>query len=150
MIRFEALVKTGKKAALLNDLKSLYLPELRDGSGTFFENYQAFSGCHGFNGAAGALITSEILGLGAPEEGEKKVQICPFPGELSWAYGSEKCSDGTIFLHWSADQEEHVLQMYLTLPEKWTYILEIPFELSGWKVTMNGETFINNIKKEIR
>ena len=139
MIRFDVLARLGKIDTLVREWKELYLPELRDGSGTLFENYAAFSGCHGFNAATGALMTSEVLGLGAPMQRTKTVRIAPHPGELKWASGSERCDDGLIFLRWSADDEAHVLDMQLVLPQGWSYELALPFELSGWTVRLNGE-----------
>ena len=44
-----------------------------------------------------------------------------------------------MYLEWHADHEAHVLDMELTLPEGWTPEVVIPFELSGWKVYMNGK-----------
>ena len=46
---------------------------------------------------------------------------------------------GEISKPWHADHEAHVLDMELTLPEGWTPEVVIPFELSGWKVYMNGK-----------
>ena len=138
MIRFDVLRELGETETLVKELKDLYLPELRDGSGTFFENYNALSGCHGFNGAAGALLMTEVLGLGQPQMGEKKIRISPHPGQLRWAYGSVECGDDMIFLNWSADHAEHVLDMRLRIPQGWKYELELPFELAGWKVMLNG------------
>ncbi|HJD46693.1 MAG TPA: hypothetical protein H9909_07585 [Candidatus Mediterraneibacter norfolkensis] len=139
MIRFDVLRELGETETLVKELKDLYLPELRDGSGTFFENYNALSGCHGFNGAAGALLMTEVLGLGEPRCGEKRITICPHPGKLRWAYGSVKCGKDRIFMNWSADHDAHVLDIRLQIPEDWNYNLKIPFELSGWKVILNGE-----------
>ena len=67
MIRFDVLGRLGHISELVRELKDVYLEELKLGSGTFFENINAFSGCHGFNGMAGALLTNKVLGLGAPE-----------------------------------------------------------------------------------
>lgn len=138
MIRFDTLIQLGRTQELIKELRELYLDELRIGSGTFFENYNAFSGCHGFNGAAGAMLVNQVLGLGEPCERTKIVEIMPHPGELRWARGSAKCKDGMIYMRWSADQEEHELTIMLTLPEMWNYHLKIPFELRGWKITING------------
>ena len=70
--------------------------------------------------------------------GEKKIRISPHPGQLRWAYGSVECGDDMIFLNWSADHAEHVLDMRLQIPQGWKYELEVPFELAGWKVILNG------------
>ena len=50
MIRFEVLARLGRSEQLIRELKDVYLQELRDGSGTLFENVHALSGCHAFNG----------------------------------------------------------------------------------------------------
>lgn len=139
MIRFDVLGRLGHISELVRELKDVYLEELKLGSGTFFENINAFSGCHGFNGMAGALLTNKVLGLGAPEGRTKTVLIEPHPGQLRWAEGAAACEDGMIFLRWSADADEHVLRMSLNPPAGWKADFRRPFELSGWKVELNGE-----------
>lgn len=139
MIRFDVLARMGEIDTLVKEWKDLYLPQLRDGSGTFFENYAALSGCHGFNGVTGALIMSKVLGLGEPIQRTKTVVINPHPGALNWASGCVKCKDGVIFLGWSAKQSEHILDMRLQLPKGWGYKLLVPFELKSWTIILNGE-----------
>ncbi len=139
MIRFDVLARMGKIDALLKEWKELYLPQLAEGSGTLFENYAAFSGCHGFNGATGALMTNHVLGLGAPMQRTKSLRIAPHPCGLRWARGTARCAEGMISFSWSADEETHELTMRLVLPEGWKYELCLPFELSGWRIWMNGE-----------
>lgn len=146
MLRFDVLAKHRKIDLLVKELKDLYLEELKIGSGTLFESVHEFSGCHGFNGYVGTLITNYILGLGMPMQRTKRVTISPHPGELKWASGRAYCEDGEIFLSWTADQEEHVLDMVLSLPEDWEAEYIIPFELQGWTVKVNGE--YNNTKME--
>lgn len=140
MIRFDVLGRLGYVTELVRELKDVYLEELKLGSGTFFENINAFSGCHGFNGMAGALLTNKVLGLGQPMERTKTVCIEPHPGQLRWAEGAAVCGDGMIFLKWSADADEHTLQMSLSLPEGWQAEFSRSFELSGWKIELNGKT----------
>lgn len=139
MIRFDVLMKLGRVEELVKEIRELYLDELKIGSGTFFENYNALSGCHGFNGAAAAMITNQVLGLGQPLERTKTVVISPHPGTLLWARGSAKCSDGLIILKWSANQEEHILKMRLILPKTWSYRIEIPFEIKKWEIYLNDK-----------
>lgn len=141
MIRMEALAQMGETRALTREMKSIYLPELQDGPGTFFENYNELSGCHTFNGAAGALLVNKVLGLGSPEEGTKTIRISPHPGELRWAAGSAGCTDGLILLSWSADHDRHQLEIRLDMPRTWKYTLDIPFELVGWMILINGKIF---------
>lgn len=85
MIRFFVLEKIGRTKELVRELKNLYLPELKDGSGTFFENYNGMSGCHGFNGVAAAMLLNRVLGLGEPRLSDHTIEISPAPGELLWA-----------------------------------------------------------------
>ena len=138
MIRYDVLSQMGKVDTLVHELKDVYLPEIIHGSGTLFENYAANSGCHGFNALAGALLTNDVLGLGQPEQLTKTVKISPHPGNLKWASGSAKCSDGDIYMNWAADEEMHILDIDLSLPEGWKANVNIPFELVGWKVLING------------
>lgn len=139
MIRFDALGRLGSIKELVRELKDVYLEELRLGSGTFFENINAFSGCHGFNGMAGALITEKVLGLGQPMQKTKTIRIEPHPGDLRWAEGVAKCEDGMIFLKWSADSDLHSLKISLTIPKGWKADFHRSFELQGWQIEMNGE-----------
>lgn len=138
MIRFDVLARMGKINQLVKEWKDLYLPEIKDGSGTLFENYNSFSGCHGFNGATGALMTNKILGLGQPKCLTKTIEINPHPGELRWACGTASSEEGMFFLRWNADHEKHVLDMILQIPTGWNYKLKIPFELTGWHIIVNG------------
>ncbi len=139
MIRFDVLSRMGKVDTLVRELKDVYLPELIHGSGTMFENYAGYSGCHGFNAVAGALIVNDVLGLGQPMQSTKTVRICPHPGKLNWANGTAGCCDGDIYFNWAADHDAHVLHMELTLPDGWKPEVETAFELSGWKLILNGK-----------
>lgn len=139
IVRFDVLARLGKIETLVKELKDIYLAELRDGSGTFFEGYNAFSGCHGINGLIGTLLTNKVLGLGQPCELTKSVKIAPSPCGLRWARGAAKCSDGMIYMKYQADDDAHTLDITLQLPHGWTYALEIPFELCGWQIMVNGQ-----------
>lgn len=139
MIRFDILARLERTDLLVREWKDLYLEQLKVGSGTLFEGIAAFSGCHGFNGCIGAIMTNLILGLGEPMQLTKTVRISPHPGKLKWASGSAHCQDGMIFLRWSADDTEHILDMLLVLPKGWTAQYDIPFELAGWMVRVNGK-----------
>lgn len=143
MIRFDVLAKLGKINTLVRELKDVYLPQLLQGSGTLYENINDESGCHGFNGMAGAFIVNKVLGLGQPNQLTKTININPHPGDLNWASGNAKCKDGEISLEWTADHYNHIMDMKLSLPKGWKSIIEIPFELSGWEIRLN-EKMIKN------
>lgn len=139
MIRFEVLARLGRIEQLVKEWKDIYLQELRDGSGTFFENIHGLSGCHAFNSETGALIVNHVLGLGSPMQYNKTVVLNPHPARLRWANGTAYTPDGTIFMEWSSEPDDHKLDIRLQLPETWTYVFDRPFELSGWQVTINGQ-----------
>lgn len=146
MIRFDALSKLNQPEVLLNELREVYLPELRDGSGTLFENYHELSGCHGFNAAAGALLMSDILGLGQPHQKDQTILLKPAPCGLLWASGAEQCADGPIFMKWHADYEEHLLDMTVSVPKGWRYDVQLPFGLNGWTVKINQTIYQKGVE----
>lgn len=141
MIRFDVLFRIGEIQTLLREMKDIYLPELIDGPGTLFEGYQDRFGCHGFNAAAGSFLTAAVLGLGAPCQRRRTVKISPHPGKLLWACGSAKCRDGEFLMEWSADQRQHILDIRLQIPEGWKAEYDLPFELSGWIIRINGKVY---------
>lgn len=139
MIRFVVIAELDETEVLVRELKDVYLEQLRVGSGTFFENINAISGCHGFNGMAAALLKEKMLGLGQPIEKDKTVLFKPNPCHLRWAEGTSRCSDGMILCRWQADHEEHQLKVILQIPEGWTMRFERVFALTGWIVRINDE-----------
>lgn len=139
MIRFDVLAMLGEKETLIRELRNVYLEELRLGSGTFFENINAFSGCHGFNGMAGAYLMSEILGFKKIDDGNKEITISPFPGNLRWARGAVWTSDGPAFLSFSSDEILHHLDVRITVPKGWKVTWKPDFYVKGWRLTLNGE-----------
>lgn len=139
MIRFSVLEQLGRTKELVRELKDIYLPELRDGSGTFFENYNGMSGCHGFNGAAAAMLTNDVLGLGAPSLSDHTIRIAPAPGDLCWAAGSAVCGEDEFFMEWSHDADAYRLDIQLTVPEDWTPVYDFPKELHGYRIFINGK-----------
>lgn len=141
MIRFAVLEQLGRSEELIRELKDLYLPELRDGSGTFFENFNALSGCHGFNGAAAAMLTNRVLGLGEPRLSSHTIEISPCPGNLRWAAGSAACDGNDFFMNWSFDIYQKALHIQLDLPDGWTPVYHFQDELRGYAITVNGEKF---------
>lgn len=141
MIRFAVLAKMDETEVLVRELKNVYLEELKNGSGTFFENINAISGCHGFNGMAGALLKEKILGMGQPLEKNKTILFKPSPCGLRWAEGTSRCSNGLILCKWKADYESHCLNVMLQLPKGWKMIFERVFELTGWSIIINGKIY---------
>ena len=139
MIRFDVLAGAGEADALVKEWKSLYLPQLHMGSGTLFENSHEFSGCHGFNGAVGALMTNVVLGLGEPNQESRTVAVRPHLCGLDWAKGAACTGEGMIYMGWSADYRLHILDITLQLPPGWTAQYDFPFACSGWRILVNGK-----------
>lgn len=138
MLRFEVLEMLGKTETLAKDLKSLYLEELRYGSGTFFESIDEFSGCHGFAGNVGAILTESIYGLGQPDQVKKEVVISPYVRELRWVSGTAMTKDGMIYYSWHANPDTYRLEISLILPEGWKPVYRFSRELSGWDIYVNN------------
>lgn len=88
---------------------------------------------------AGALIVNNILGLGQPLEYNKTIEICPHPGDIAWAHGTALCSDGVICFGWYSDSDNHIIDMYLSMPEGWGIKIKFPFELENWVKILNGD-----------
>ncbi len=139
ILRFAVLAAEMENEKLIHELKSLYLPQLQEGSGTLYEGYAEHAGCHGMNGQAGVLITNHVLGLGEPMELSKKVVISPYPGTVSWARGTARCSDGMISMQWNANRRKRRLGINLLIPDGWHYELNLPDDLKSWTVEINGE-----------
>jgi len=119
-IRHDVLAQLGRIDQLLRELKGVYLPQLAQGSGTFFESIHASSGCHGFNAHVGSLILQNVLGLGEPHHLDRSIRIAPHPADLRWAQGNAHTRDGDISLRWTADHETQVLHLRCDLPDGWT------------------------------
>lgn len=139
MVRFDTLLALGQVEQFVNEIKKVYLHQLKIGPGTLFEAYHEESGCHGFNGAVGAMITQYILGLRDPKERTKTVKISPCLCNLDWAQGAFLTSDGRIELSWYADHYHHILNISLNLPSDWTSELMLSNELATWQVILNGK-----------
>ncbi len=118
-IRLDMLAKLGEYDVMLRELQAIYMPQLREGPGTLWENLDVIntSRCHGFSAHAGVLLTRDILGLGEPDEVNKTVRIDPHPCGLRWARGVVNTSDGPVSLFWRLENGE--LKPQLSLPEGW-------------------------------
>ena len=70
---------------------------MKDIHGDFGEFcYRGFrhSLCHGWSGGPAAWCIRHVLGIRPLESGCKKVEICPFLGDLDWAEGAMALPDG--------------------------------------------------------
>ncbi len=97
-IRFDMLSKLRLTDTLINELKAVYYPQLREGPGTLWENeiIETSSRCHGFCSHVGYFLTRRILGIDIPDEQTKHFVIEPNPVGLRWARGTVSCKGGCL------------------------------------------------------
>lgn len=133
-IRLDMLTRMGAWDKMYEDMLAIYMPQLKEGPGTLWENemIDTSSRCHGFAAHAGVHLLRDVLGLGIPGfdargEGERCVQIAPHICGLRWARGTHETPDGLIALEWRYDGEHFCLQG--TLPRGYTYTLTLPREV---------------------
>ena len=120
---------------MYEDMLAIYMPQLKEGPGTLWENamIDTSSRCHGFSAHVGVHLMRDVLGLGIPAfskrdgEGERCVQIAPHICSLRWARGTHETPDGLIALAWSYDGESFALQA--SLPAGYTHTLLLPQEV---------------------
>lgn len=144
-IRLDMLTRMGAWEKMYEDMLAIYMPQLKEGPGTLWENemIDTSSRCHGFAAHAGVHLLRDVLGLGIPcfdarGEGERCVQIAPHICGLRWARGTHETPDGLIALEWRYDGEHFCLQG--TLPRGYTYTLTLPREVRALEdgcVTVN-------------
>ena len=147
-IRLDMLTKLGAHDKMYEDMLAIYMPQLREGPGTLWENeiIDTSSRCHGFAAHAGVHLLRDVLGLGIPAfdasgEGERHIEIAPHVCGLRWARGTHETPDGLIALEWRYDGESFTLGG--TLPRGYTYTLKLPREvraLDADRVTVDIRT----------
>ena len=135
-IRLDMLTRLGAHDKMYEDMLAIYMPQLKEGPGTLWENemIDTSSRCHGFAAHAGVHLLRDVLGLGIPAfdargEGEKQIEIAPHTCGLRWARGTHETPDGLIALEWRYDGESFVLNG--SLPAGYTYTLTLPREVRG-------------------
>ena len=135
-IRLDMLCRLGAYDKMYEDMLAIFMPQLKEGPGTLWENamIDTSSRCHGFAAHAGVHLMRDVLGLGIPAfdpcaEGEKYVQIAPHICSLRWARGTHETPDGLIALEWRYDGEHFAL--HASLPAGYKYTLTLPREVKA-------------------
>ena len=135
-IRLDMLTKYGAYEKMFEDMLAIYMPQLREGPGTLWENrmIDTSSRCHGFAAHAGVHLMRDVLGLGIPVfdqrgEGDKHIEIAPHICGLRWARGTHETPDGLIALEWRYDGEHFAMNG--SLPAGYTYVLTLPREVKA-------------------
>lgn len=117
-IRLDMLCRMGMHGQMMEDMKAIYLPQLKEGPGTLWEHsvIDSSSRCHGFNGHAGVHLMRDVLGMGMPvrkEDGKTEIEIAPHLCGLRWARGSMELPEGRMAVDWKYDEESFVLNVHL-------------------------------------
>lgn len=131
-IRFEMLVQNGYYDQLFREIKAVYGRMLDEGPGTLWEVFSPkASFCHGFSSHAGVLLVRDLLGLGIPDEVEKRIVIAPHLGGCRWAQGSVGTNNGLAALSWEVDGD--TFRLMVNIPDGYTIDYRLPRELLGFK-----------------
>lgn len=103
---YEALVKSGKQARILDDIRLNFGNMIANGATTCWEMYPNFaenranpqqltrSHCHAWSAAPGYFLGTNVLGVRRLEAGWRAVEIAPQPSGLAWANGAVPLPQG--------------------------------------------------------
>lgn len=151
-IRMDMLCRMGLHGQMFEDMKSIYMPQLREGPGTLWEHsvIDSSSRCHGFNGHAGVHLMRDVLGMGIPQrraDGSILLNVAPHICGLRWARGAMELPEGIVSVGWKYDGDSFVLDV--RVPEeggRFTVSCVLPREAMALKkenvyVRCNGEDY---------
>lgn len=129
-IRMDMLCRLGLHEQMFEDMKSIYMPQLKEGPGTLWEHsvIDSSSRCHGFNGHAGVHLMRDVLGMGIPvreEGGRIRLRIAPHLCGLRWAKGTMELPEGIISVHWKYDGDSFELVVHVPEESIDRFIVEI-------------------------
>jgi hypothetical protein len=110
--RLELAAQLGDYAALVRDVKAMFLPMADSAPGTLWETPWAspFALCHSIDCGVGGILTEEVLGirLGRP------LRITPHSGgSLRWCNGYITTANGRIAVDWKSQPDRYQLRASL-------------------------------------
>lgn len=135
-IRLDMLCRQEFFGKMYDDMLALYLPQLKEGPGTLWENESpdvtTTSRCHGFTAHAGVHLVRDILGLGIPmhaPDGTKTpvLEIAPHLSGLRYAKGTRETPHGTVSVAWNYDGDSFTLRV--TSPRAYEIRTVLPREV---------------------
>ncbi|THF84511.1 family 78 glycoside hydrolase catalytic domain [Cohnella fermenti] len=103
---YEALVRSGRHAQILADIRRNYGAMIEHEATTCWEMYPNFaenranpkqltrSHCHAWSAAPGYFLGASALGVNRKDAGWQTVEIAPQPSDLAWASGSVPLPQG--------------------------------------------------------
>lgn len=130
-IRLDMLARRFEYGKMLEDLKAIYEPQLKEGPGTLWENpvVSTSSRCHGFNAHAGVHLMRDILGIGMPDACEHILTVCPHPQGLRWARGTIELDGQICSVSWQCSDTDFCMRVQV--PEGWFVRFELPREIKA-------------------
>lgn len=138
-IRLDLLAKWGEYGKMLEDIKAIFYPQLKEGPGTLWENsvIDTSSRCHGFTSHVGVHLTRDILGLGIPNEKDKVIVVSPYPCGLRWARGVVNTNGGIASLYWRIEGDKFILNC--SVPKGYKVDMMLSKELLCYEREINIE-----------
>lgn len=136
-IRLDLLSKWKEYDKMLEDMKAIFYPQLKEGPGTLWENrtIDTSSRCHGFASHVGVHLTRDVLGLGIPDEVDKTITISPNPNGLMWAKGIVRTKQGFASLSWHIDGD--VFNVKCSVPKGYKVLLDLSRNLQCYKLEID-------------
>lgn len=128
-IRLDMLARRGDYGKMLEDLRAIYEPQLKEGPGTLWENpvLSTSSRCHGFTAHAGVHLMRDILGIGMPDACEHILTVSPHPQGLRWARGTIELDGQICSVSWQCSDTDFCMRVQV--PEGWFVRFELPREI---------------------
>ena len=122
--RLEAAARLGDHAALMRDVKAMFLPMVDSAPGTLWEDPMAqIALCHSIGCGVGGILTEELLGISL----ESPLKITPHNGgSLEWCKGFITTRQGRIEVAWECKKDRY--QLRATLPKDVTAEVTLPTE----------------------
>lgn len=139
---YEALVKSGRHAMMLDDIRRNYGVMVEHDATTCWEMYPNFSEnranskqltrshCHAWSAAPGYFLGTSVLGINRLDAGWHTVEIAPQPSGLTWASGTVPLPQGGhIGASWRVADGR--MKLRIEYPQDVQVIVKLPEALEG-------------------
>ena len=116
---YEAMVRQGMYAQMLEDIRHKYGMMLEHGATTCWETFPGALGarytrshCHAWSAAPGYFLGAYVLGVRPGGPGWRRVIVAPQPCDLAWALGSVPLPRGDrVDVSWRRDGQKLLLRV---------------------------------------
>jgi len=122
--RLEVAARLGDRAALVRDVKAMFLPMVDTAPGTIWEDPMAqIALCHSIGCGVGGILTEELLGIPL----DSPLKIKPHnAGSLQWCKGFITTRQGRVEVAWECQKDRYHLTA--TLPKDANGEITLPAE----------------------